>query len=1335
LNDDAQSEMEGGHPLNRSPVRGAARLAAILDALPDALLLVDAVGRVVNANAAALEMFEGESAERLMGKPLVALLPGFGRGVDTPGSGPALLTAGAAGTDPAQAAGAAAAGGPAVPVRARPERLAAQRTDGSVFPAEATATTLPNDEDELTLYVVRDLTGVLDLEGELRRQQRQIELILRAASEGIVGVDDEGRIVLVNPAGARILRHRAGDLGGQDAHELIAHSAADGSPLPPERCLLVDSLRTGVKHRSTDEVLWRSDGTSVTVEMTTAPVYEGDAIIGAVMTFTDNSEVRAAARRARELADVLEDDLRAPLAGVLAELRDLAGYGVGELGPAVRRSLAAATDNLGEVAGLVEDIADYQRLVVGDTPYEPQIVDLAEMVDEAVAAGSANAAALGVDVFGHSAQVDIAVDPDLFPKMLDHLISDLVTASPVGGKVVATAARRGPVARIEIRGPHTGGGPLHLPIARAIAARHGGSVTTHRISGKGNTHVVEVPVEAAGAVASTSPWKAVKRREPRRLEQRGSLGLLSARAEQAAAAAAQSEVGNVEPPGAIETGAAETGLGTTGTGPGSTGGPVNPQRPPRGFFPEPAAPPAAADPHPRQLGLERAHQPEPLQQHVPEPRQVEPDPDAMPEGLAPRGRRAASRRFEDSRAVEPQPIAEPEEPAQPEPQLHPVRHNEPSVRHNEPPIRDDEPPARDEDVRGADRLTEARYDVGRQETGRQYGDLREADQVTSTSERRRAERRPDERLVPAREVEKSNGHHTSHGANVRRPAPGDPDTQSQARIPAQSGRSALSRALDATGLDLKPSRPLPTSDVWSRPSREPSPPPSHFPQDEPPDDESQRYDADPAPAETQPRGRRRAVVQTDVPEDAPVPNPAPSAADSGRGGYGGQDWEEEGRNGYPHGRSRGYGAEMAQPRSQAVSQPAEPSVAPPQNTSTGPGDEYEAEYERGYGRQRDERARDEYGDEYSRDERSRDEHIRDQRSRDERIRDQHSHDQHSRDEYRRDEYNRDDYNRDEYSRDEHRPNRDEYARDEYGRDEYARDEYGREDHRRVQAQPVRETVRETAREVPRDLPSREPAPRDLPLREEPPQAPAEPPRSSLLMWPEPDPSTLDLLTEFGYSPMALGGGRAPGDLPDDLAGALAAAGPRAAAVLVDPISAPITRRGLRALRGAAIEAGLPMLVTAGIGGSGPDAPTGPDPALLLQALTPSAVSLPRVLLVEARHDLAEAMSLALERQGMQVLHAATDVEGIRQAADGVPDVVVMDLMQVRRRRTGIVEWLRDRDRLNTTPIVVYTALGSDSEQFGFSTHGGTLYLAERSTDDEVGDRMLDLLAKLSPTGS
>jgi DNA-binding response OmpR family regulator len=120
------------------------------------------------------------------------------------------------------------------------------------------------------------------------------------------------------------------------------------------------------------------------------------------------------------------------------------------------------------------------------------------------------------------------------------------------------------------------------------------------------------------------------------------------------------------------------------------------------------------------------------------------------------------------------------------------------------------------------------------------------------------------------------------------------------------------------------------------------------------------------------------------------------------------------------------------------------------------------------------------------------------------------------------------------------------------------------------------------------------------------------------------------------------------------------------------------------------------------------------------------VRLPRVLLVEARSDLAEAIAQSLEQQGMQVSHATTDAESRESAVAAPPDLVLLDLMQIRRRRVGVVDWLRDRGLLARTPLVVYTAEGSDT--------GGAenLYLTERATDSEPAGRIGDLLAKIAP---
>jgi PAS domain S-box-containing protein len=268
------------------------------------LVLVNANGTVVNANTIALEAFETPGTA-LVGRGLLDLLPQFDSKL-IPGSmrRPEHL-------DPH--------------ARTKPTRMIARRTDGTEFPVEVTSANLENGQqaydgygysgDELLMLVVRDLTGTVDTEAELARSQRQTEMILRAAAEGVVGTDTDGRIVLVNPAAAQILGFRASDLGGRELHDLVLHSRADGSPFPYEDSPLADTLRSGRKHRVRGQVLYAKDGGKVPVDLTTAPVRDGDQLVGAVMTFTDRrpydavvEEKEAAEKRhAEELERIAEE--------------------------------------------------------------------------------------------------------------------------------------------------------------------------------------------------------------------------------------------------------------------------------------------------------------------------------------------------------------------------------------------------------------------------------------------------------------------------------------------------------------------------------------------------------------------------------------------------------------------------------------------------------------------------------------------------------------------------------------------------------------------------------------------------------------------------------------------------------------------------------------------------------------------------------------------------------------------------------------------------------------------------------------------------------------------
>ncbi|GAB1328781.1 PAS domain-containing protein [Streptomyces sennicomposti] len=481
--------------MSSRPSRGAARLAAILDALPDALVLVNANGTVVNANTIALEAFETPGTA-LVGRGLLDLLPQFDSKL-IPGSmrRPDHI-------DPR--------------ARTKPTRMIARRTDGTEFPVEVTSANLQNGQqaydtsgytgDELLMLVVRDLSGTVDTEAELARSQRQTEMILRAASEGVVGTDTDGRIVLVNPAAAQILGYRAGELGGRELHTLVLHSRADGSPFPYEESPLADTLRSGRKHRVRGQVLWSKAGDKVPVDLTTAPVRDGDQLVGAVMTFADRrpydalAEEKAAAEKRHEeelerlaeehgseltalrqrhvaeieelterheeelaaneeryaalgerekdryealaarhdqLLTLLGGSLRGPLDELRRELAALAADDAGQLWPEANQVLHHLSAGYSRITTLIDNVLGYQRLDVGSE----EITRTKVMLDAVVAAGVDGAVELvgpgRVQFAVHAPPIEAEVDPQRLATALAHLVADVAGVDATGNSPVS----------------------------------------------------------------------------------------------------------------------------------------------------------------------------------------------------------------------------------------------------------------------------------------------------------------------------------------------------------------------------------------------------------------------------------------------------------------------------------------------------------------------------------------------------------------------------------------------------------------------------------------------------------------------------------------------------------------------------------------------------------------------------------------------------------------------------------------------------------------------------------------------------------------------------------
>ncbi|CAM5227879.1 hypothetical protein SANTM175S_00307 [Streptomyces antimycoticus] len=309
-------------------------------------------------------------------------------------------------------------------------------------------------------------------------------------------------MVLVNPSAAQILGYRASDMGGQELHSLVHHSRPDGSPFPYEESPLADSLRSGRKHRVRGQVLWAKDGSEVPVDLTTAPVRDGEQLVGAVMTFTDRrAEKDMAAQHAEEvkrlttqhteeveslttqhaeelenltaqhtktveelrtqlaeerarytaqlesvtarnsqLLAVLDQSLRGPLLQLRGELGVLADDPAGQLWPEANQILHHLAAGYTRMTTLVDNVLSYQRLDAHSEELARRTVSMDEVVSASVE-GAVELIGPGRAQFAvHAPPIDAEVDPERLAQALAHLIADVAGVDSTGNTAAGSAA-------------------------------------------------------------------------------------------------------------------------------------------------------------------------------------------------------------------------------------------------------------------------------------------------------------------------------------------------------------------------------------------------------------------------------------------------------------------------------------------------------------------------------------------------------------------------------------------------------------------------------------------------------------------------------------------------------------------------------------------------------------------------------------------------------------------------------------------------------------------------------------------------------------------------------
>lgn len=127
----------------------------------------------------------------------------------------------------------------------------------------------------------------------LKKRDENLRMLLGSVFEGIYGVDTEGNCTFCNNACLKFLGYeKEQDLLGENMHQRIHHSRADGTAYTDDKCRIHSAFMEKQGVYVGDEVFWRADGSCFETEYWAYPIMDNDLVIGGVVTFIDITERR-----------------------------------------------------------------------------------------------------------------------------------------------------------------------------------------------------------------------------------------------------------------------------------------------------------------------------------------------------------------------------------------------------------------------------------------------------------------------------------------------------------------------------------------------------------------------------------------------------------------------------------------------------------------------------------------------------------------------------------------------------------------------------------------------------------------------------------------------------------------------------------------------------------------------------------------------------------------------------------------------------------------------------------------------------------------------------------